>query len=634
MNVVQEDLSSWDLHVDGTGRAFIANRATCETRWVWQKWAVNGRVFCLNVLTQERVWQDDMSPELRIAAGIPPPPPLPVPATAAQYAAKRTHVPMTSRGPYDARHLKRSRLDSSDLVASVPILRSAPNPLRHDNADKKPSSYSPFVEHVANATKKSVPRKPIVRNELLSKSALHGPPSSSQLSTYPPLNRTTSSPSFSKQSRLATSGGAARVSAVFGVSNESRASRFQSVSTPPLPPVRRRIPSLEAVEKVTPARRRDSTYTPIGRAATEILVGIRTVVVDQIRLALIYERDYAIDVPSADDSDMFADSHSGMNPRILEGTCDVVPKLFLRLTSAPKPSEVRPLAVLKRALKLVKTCWRNQEHDYEWTCSQLKSIRQDLKVQHIETNETLDTYETHARIALENEDFGELNTCLAQLSELYARVERTPSVRDEFASYRVLYNLLVGANQAEYARMLQSTTREERSRPALSFAMKVRNAVLDGNYNLFFALYSKPPPRSMATYLMDPMVDSIRSRAICTMCHAYSPGSIPLSVVVSELDWCARGVQDEAGFVEDPLGMDREICLISGSGNRARKGDVVSFPVDIVEVRAFCEDIGAVIESSGKDEPMPFVLNAKASKLNGVRAKDSRRGLITAAGAR
>ena len=66
------------------------------------------------------------------------------------------------------------------------------------------------------------------------------------------------------------------------------------------------------------------------------------------------------------------------------GTCQVVEKNYLRLTSAPNPNTVRPENILKIALTNLKEKWRNKSIEYINLCSQLKAIRQDLTVQHIQ----------------------------------------------------------------------------------------------------------------------------------------------------------------------------------------------------------------------------------------------------------
>ena len=84
----------------------------------------------------------------------------------------------------------------------------------------------------------------------------------------------------------------------------------------------------------------------------------------------------------------------------ISGTSNQMFKPFLRLTTGPEPWEVRTRQQLPKSFQAVLEKWRD-EHNYKWTCEQLKSIRQDLTVQCIRDDFMVEVYETHARIAIE-----------------------------------------------------------------------------------------------------------------------------------------------------------------------------------------------------------------------------------------
>lgn len=196
------------------------------------------------------------------------------------------------------------------------------------------------------------------------------------------------------------------------------------------------------------------------------------------------------------------------------GTCQVVLKSYYRLTSAPKPENVRPQNILEQALELLKQKWR-QGSDYHFVCDQLKSIRQDLTVQSIKNNFTVKVYETHAIIALEKGDLGEYNQCQTQLRGLYAaKLNGRPA---EFKAYRILY-LIHTANRTGMNEILAELTSTDKVMPAIMHALKVRAAVASGNYHMLFKLYLDCP--NMGAYLMDTFVQRERLAALARICKS------------------------------------------------------------------------------------------------------------------
>ncbi|GAA5939711.1 hypothetical protein JCM3775_001606 [Rhodotorula graminis] len=232
---------------------------------------------------------------------------------------------------------------------------------------------------------------------------------------------------------------------------------------------------------------------------------------------------------------MAMDTDAVYDPNVIDwdqhtivGKSQKLEKPYLRLTTLPDPNTIRPLEVLKQTLELIKKKWR-EESNYGYICDQFKSMRQDLIVQRITNDFTVQVYEIHARIALEKGDLGEFNQCQSRLHQLYRL--GLGGHPQEFLGYRILY-LLFSRARAELNSTLADLTPEQTRDNSVAHALSVRLALSQGNYTKFFRLFASAP--KMGAYVMDHFVARERVTALVTMCKAYSQG-LPLSLVRSQL---------------------------------------------------------------------------------------------------
>jgi len=197
------------------------------------------------------------------------------------------------------------------------------------------------------------------------------------------------------------------------------------------------------------------------------------------------------------------------------GTRTVLEKNYFRLTSAPKPEEVRSIDVLKRTLELLKHKWE-RETNYNYICDQLKSVRQDLTVQHIKNEFTVEVYEMHARIALMKEDLGEYNQCQSQLRALYAlRLGGHPV---EFLAYRILY-LVHTQNRIGLNDILVELTPQEKKHPTIKHALAVRSALALGDSQALIQLFNTVPNKGRC--LMELFIARERIAVMTSICKTY-----------------------------------------------------------------------------------------------------------------
>ena len=229
----------------------------------------------------------------------------------------------------------------------------------------------------------------------------------------------------------------------------------------------------------------------------------------------------------------------GMQPGALRGQSCQLEKSYTRLTSLPSAADVRPLPVLRDAFELVISRWRARTCDYTYACDMLKSIRQDLTVQHLAADGTRTdfaqhVYEAHARIALQQGDIGELGACLAALAPIHAAQPAAPSVA-EFGSYRLLHAALVRLESlgAELDTILGSLGAKAED-PAVVQALRIaRWLSADEPVRVLRELASF---HHLGAHLIASRVPQLRERALFVLCKAYFP-ALPCGFLASNLGY-------------------------------------------------------------------------------------------------
>ena len=220
------------------------------------------------------------------------------------------------------------------------------------------------------------------------------------------------------------------------------------------------------------------------------------------------------------------------------GTNQSLTKAYMRLTSDPKASDIRPPAVLKKALALVEEKWKSREWTYDQLKEQLKSIRQDLTVQHAKGPLAVSAYETHARVALEHDDLAEYNQCqtvLKTLHERYINEEKFKDARGEFAAYRLLYALIAdetAKNGRQLFTEMIDLTEENVEHAFVKHALEAIVSVKGSNIVKFFKLRETAPNYNWN--LMQKHANRLRGHALLALCSSHRP-TIPVSFLTNTL---------------------------------------------------------------------------------------------------
>lgn len=419
----------WEQHVHTSGRIFLSNLRTFETRWLWTKWDINGRLFVRNTIDpNKRVWFDEMDVSMRIQSGN---------ATAQEVE-------------YYQNGLQQNLSTHPQIATQQPTTTTATAPL---TANPAATSIAAMTATAAMATGTGaittyiqptpIPLKPIHLHHAHAKTQEHDMMSSRKrhhhsfynnnhnATNHKPNNLAYGLRIEPKRPRYTPNNGAN----IYSHHHNQAHTPYSHHMSGTLPPGSMTTsasvtgnPSNASSINRPPANYVPTPPLPAGhklcRCATRLRgrsSGLREHVADEHRTKYLGTNCMIRDASQNTGMALMDDDGYDVAGEPVIGTSEMLEKEYLRLTSAPKPEMVRPPRVLCDALTHIERLWNFKQRDYDWTCRQLKAIRQDYKVQAIHDEHVIRTYETHARLALQNNDLGEFNTCVAQVRELYRR---------------------------------------------------------------------------------------------------------------------------------------------------------------------------------------------------------------------
>merc|ERR1719499_1855135 len=213
----------------------------------------------------------------------------------------------------------------------------------------------------------------------------------------------------------------------------------------------------------------------------------------------------------------------------VKGQSKALEKKYVRSEANPEASEVRSVETCKNAFAHLKARW-NKEHNYDFIRDQFKSLRQDLKVQHVVDKLTVDVYEANARICLEVRDFSEFNQCQTQLNVLYRSLPDCSQNAEEFLAYRLLY-LLAIKNFSELKLSLGRCIGCEN--PLVHACMQACVALRSGNHLAFFRQLGKL--NSLAQAILQDCKLDLRFVALQKMIKGYGRSKVAVGMLQTAL---------------------------------------------------------------------------------------------------
>ncbi len=222
-----------------------------------------------------------------------------------------------------------------------------------------------------------------------------------------------------------------------------------------------------------------------------------------------------------------------------EDSCNNIEKEYYRMNELPDPNQIRPENILKKSLKMLKEKYESNEFPYKYFEEQFRSIRQDLTIQSIQNEFSLEVYETNARIALKNYDIGNFNQCQTLLIPLYEKGIKGSEI--EFLCYRIIYTSLMENKECiniiklikkkfnnhnnSKNKIIKKNNNNNKNHNNNSFpfeidySLKILKSINENNYFYFFELYQNSP--FLSKFLIEPFLPRLRIKALINIAYGF-----------------------------------------------------------------------------------------------------------------
>eukprot|EP00760_Papus_ankaliazontas_P011543 PhM_4_TR14841/c0_g1_i1/m.82895 len=242
-----------------------------------------------------------------------------------------------------------------------------------------------------------------------------------------------------------------------------------------------------------------------------------------------------------DDDDFYIQTKPVLSVRTSDdrmvGLSKSLEKSYFRLQEMSRPEDVRPEPVLKEAFVFVqqkfKKMWdeatsqQDRADAYRYLNGQYKGIRQDLVVQQVANEFTLDVLETHARLCLEMGELTEFNQSQSRIKELHAVFpHREPQVT-EFIVYRLVYCALAGNASGSAVELRQLDEHWESQ--DVTHAIAMMGAIAGDNYALLLRLTRTAPYKLLL--LVSAFLPKLWIRWLRKITQSFGPQTVSLQAV-------------------------------------------------------------------------------------------------------